>query len=87
MGCDIHMYAEIRKENKWEKVGRIFENPWYSEDREESEWNTPLTDEPYDGRNYDLFAILADVRNGRGFAGCVTGDRFNPIAEPKGLPR
>jgi hypothetical protein len=40
----------------------------------------------YDGRNYDLFAILANVRNGRGFAGVKTGLGFNPIAEPKGLP-
>jgi hypothetical protein len=33
-----------------------------------------------------LFAILADVRNGYGFAGCDTGDGFKPIAEPRGLP-
>jgi hypothetical protein len=30
----------------------------------------------YSGRNYDLFAILANVRNGSGFAGCDTGDGF-----------
>ncbi len=40
----------------------------------------------YDGRNYDLFAILADVRNGRGFAGVKTGDGFNIISDPKGVP-
>jgi hypothetical protein len=33
-----------------------------------------------------LFAILADVRNGRGFAGVDTGDGFNPIDEPRGVP-
>lgn len=38
------------------------------------------------GRDYDLFAMLADVRNGRGFAGCKTGEGFNVIAKPKGLP-
>lgn len=27
-----------------------------------------------------------DVRNGRGFAGVKTGDGFNPISEPRGLP-
>ncbi len=37
-------------------------------------------------RNYCFFAILADVRNGRGFAGISTGDGFNPISEPRGLP-
>lgn len=40
----------------------------------------------YDGRNYNLFAILANVRNGNGFAGIKTGEGFNPIAMPKGLP-
>jgi len=40
----------------------------------------------YGGRNYNLFSILADVRNGRGFAGCKTGEGFNPISKPKGLP-
>lgn len=40
----------------------------------------------YDGRNYGLFAILANVRNGYGFAGVDTGDGFVPIKMPKGLP-
>jgi hypothetical protein len=39
-----------------------------------------------DGRNYNVFAILADVRNGHGFAGIKTGEGFNFIAEPRGLP-
>lgn len=47
--------------------------------------------QPYHGRNYDVFAILADVRNGRGFAGIETGDGFVPIlgfgeAALRGLP-
>jgi hypothetical protein len=41
----------------------------------------------YPGRNYDAFAILADVRNGRGFAGIKTGDGFKPIADPRGVPK
>lgn len=41
----------------------------------------------YHGRNYDVFAILADVRNGRGFAGVKTGDGFNIISEPRGVPK
>jgi hypothetical protein len=40
----------------------------------------------YDGRNYNLFAILANVRNGSGFAGIETGKGYNPISLPKGLP-
>jgi hypothetical protein len=42
--------------------------------------------EPFDSRNYSLFAILADVRNGVGFAGIDTGDRIEPISEPRGVP-
>lgn len=39
-----------------------------------------------DPRSYDYFAILADVRNGYGFAGVNTGDGFIPISKPRGLP-
>ena len=40
----------------------------------------------YAWRNYDLFAILAGVRNGLGFGGCDTGDPVEAIAEDRGLP-
>lgn len=92
MGCGIHCFAEIKRNGKWGKVGKIFKNRYYSEDRESKidddgfEWNPEFTSQPYNGRNYDLFAILADVRNGYGFAGIDTGEGFIPIAEPKGLP-
>lgn len=42
--------------------------------------------EVYGWRNYDLFAILADVHNGYGFAGVPTGIGFEPIAQPRGIP-
>lgn len=37
-------------------------------------------------RNYDVFAILANVRNGTGFAGIKTSSGFDPIDTPRGLP-
>ena len=37
-------------------------------------------------RHYQLFAVLAGVHNGTGFAGVKTGERINPIAEPRGYP-
>ena len=37
-------------------------------------------------RHYQLFAVLAGVRNGSGFAGIQTGEVVKPIAEPRGLP-
>ena len=51
-------------------------------------YNSPKTFEGwlYDGRNYNLFAILANVRNGYGFAGIETGSGFNCIQEDRGLP-
>lgn len=39
------------------------------------------------GRHYFLFGILANVRNGTGFAGVKTGDPMAPIAMPRGLPK
>lgn len=38
------------------------------------------------GRHYNLFAHLAGVRNGSGFAGCDTGDAVTPIQEGRGFP-
>ena len=38
-------------------------------------------------RHYQLFAVLAGVRNGYGFAGVRTGDAIDPISEPRGLPK
>lgn len=40
----------------------------------------------YCERNYYLFAILADVRNGVGFAGTITGEKKDFISPPKGIP-
>lgn len=70
MGCDIHSYVEYRNKDtgKWNMV-RIYV-PY--------RWEPERLDlvEPYNGRNYNLFAILAGVR---GFA--------IPIAEPRGIPQ
>lgn len=37
-------------------------------------------------RNYDVFAILGNVRNGYGFAGTPTSTGFEPISDCRGLP-
>ena len=86
MGTDICMFAERRKNGVWERVGDVFKYDYYQPKNPISEWNKPFTNHPYHARSYDLFAILADVRNGSGFAGCLTGTRFEPISEPKGYP-
>lgn len=81
MGCDIHCYAEVKTNNKWKKVGSIFKNPWYiwykDNNKEVPKNEKEFTDSPYDGRNYNLFSILAGVRNDYNIL---------PISNPKGLP-
>ena len=47
-------------------------------------WHT--LDVMEDSRNYRLFAMLANVRNGFGFAGVPTHTPYVPISEPRGLP-
>lgn len=79
MGCDIHLTAERRVNGQWLNDDLHVEDGYIQ--------NRPAhNDRLYSGRNYDLFAILANVRNGHGFAGVDTGDGFNPIASPRGVP-
>lgn len=79
MGCDIHVYTEVKKnvdgKTKWVCSDHFKKNSYYGTDEYEKEWDVCNI---YDDRNYALFAILADVRN--------YGDN-KPITEPKGLPK
>lgn len=77
MGCDIHIVVERQRENgAWERV-------WEHDYDKPDAVGTP---DIFRNRNYDLFGILADVRNGVGFAGCVTGDGWPSIAPDRGIP-
>ena len=68
----------------------IFKKKVEKDDREI--WETiNIDDENFDSphyipRNYLLFSVLADVRNGTGFAGVITYKPVVPISEPRGLP-
>lgn len=87
MGTDINMIAEVRRNGIWElSTAKVFKNPWYDPASDEKWAMEEYMSEPDDSRNYDLFAILAGVRNGEGFARCRTGERFKPIAKLKGYP-
>lgn len=100
MGCDIHGFCEVKENGVWRlNTEAVFKNGYYLSDEElekrrkdnpdyeRSEWQMNEFDlHPSDGRNYDWFAILADVRNGRGFAGIKTGLGFDVITEPRGVP-
>lgn len=54
--------------------------------RKEGKWATVGVAVAGDPRSYNTFAMLADVRNGRGFAGVKTSDGFPVIHEQRGLP-
>lgn len=83
MGCDIHLYVETRNANgEWVNVpakGHMPLTDFHTKYGYDPDW--------FEGRSYDTFAILANVRNGHGFAGVKTGDGFRPIAKPRGLPK
>jgi hypothetical protein len=75
MGCDIHFFVERRKRGRWGEV--------YKKEKVEIRYpkGKPYVYYTnyygYRGRNYDLFAILAGVRN---------YNDIQPISEPRGLP-
>lgn len=64
MGCDIHALIERKNEHRGHD-GEVYRTEWVN------------SGDPDLGRNYELFAVLAGVRN-------YTG--ITPISEPRGLP-
>ena len=54
--------------------------------KRDGQWVTVAISVAGDQRNYNTFAMLANVRNGRCFAGCWTSTGFPVIHEPRGLP-
>jgi len=75
MGCDIHLFVEKKVEGEWRPVKGP--NPYLGFTKNKTA-ETVLKDWAYTGRDYDLFATLANVRNyARG---------IKPISNPKGLP-
>lgn len=87
MGTDIHMAVEKRQPYGWTRVlptERLLDDFFY-----EKRGNDPdsyVFKTWYNNRNYALFAALADVRNGYGFAGVPTFVPIQPVAPPRGLP-
>jgi hypothetical protein len=89
VGCDIHLFVEKRNEKgAWEVQLEMEDETlkWTDQNGEKREKVYRRNRFTYDGRNYDLFAMLANVRNGSAFAGVKTGVGFVPIDHPRGLP-
>ena len=76
MGCDIHMYVERKRGGKWYNCDYFVPSiEWKDADGPDDSKFTRI--EMYGGRNYALFATLANVRN---------YGNTDYICEPKGLP-
>lgn len=85
MGCDIHIVIQRQEPcGAWSEV--IWQREPYEHTEKKPVRGIPVAPSCFANRNYDLFGILADVRNGVGFAGCVTGSGWPSIAPYRGLP-
>lgn len=86
MGTDIYLYVEIKKNGTWQLLSLNERGEHRPEEDSEgcldSQFSAPI--ESYNARNYDLFAILADVRNPTGRT--LNHQPFDVIAPPRGLP-
>lgn len=78
LGTDIHLQVQGFRNGAWEYVKK---NPFVRYGEPGFTWHDDPTE-----RNYRLFAALADVRNGMGFAGCYTHDPIVPWFPARGLP-
>ena len=80
MGTDIHAANEYLNDNKWTALE--VPNPYFGKYDDKNKMTARVDID----RDYDLFAILGNVRNGRAFAGCKTGDGFEPMSDKRGVP-
>lgn len=89
MGTDIHLYVERRdpETGAWSEVPGPFKG-WNGG----PSWN-PVHEHGFESshpdpsaRNYNVFAMLAGVRNGYGFAGTYRHEPLTPCFEGRGIP-
>lgn len=84
MGCDIHIAIQRQEsDGRWREVP--YQDLWNFDGAPKAVPGFPVAPEGWRNRNYDLFGILADVRNGTGFAGIVMGDGWPSIAPNRGF--
>lgn len=76
MGTDINAAIEFKGQSgKWKAV--LLPNPWHG---------SKLTARQSINRNYNLFAILGNVRNDSWFAGISAETGFVPMSDNRGIP-
>jgi hypothetical protein len=89
MGTDIHLYVEECKDGVWRQVLAPYICRYAPDRRVWSPWHQYGFDHNYPdptNRQYTLFALLADVRNGSGFAGVRTHQPIVPLFPERGIP-
>lgn len=90
MGCDIHLIVERKAGRLWQRVMEVplaAQSPWHRErmadardtEEERARFARWALRDWYDDRNYNVFSMLAGVRN-------YYGEPIVPVAEPRGLP-
>ena len=88
MGTDIHLYVEMFDGEKWAEIPPPYETGYgyrsWLPDCDSHDFDDPRPN-PIE-RNYNLFALLANVRNGRGFAGIKTGEPVTPLFAERDFP-
>ena len=87
MGCDIHIAIQRKETDGWREI--TYQDEPYDFQKEKGVTirpGIPVAPAGFHDRNYDLFGILADVRNGSGFAGVTTGEGWPSIAPGRGWP-
>ncbi|PKL61672.1 MAG: hypothetical protein CVV31_10100 [Methanomicrobiales archaeon HGW-Methanomicrobiales-2] len=84
MGTDINLCVEIKERNSEDWRPILVPNPLY--DKADPESNPYSPSRTYNGRNRDLFAILAGMGNQVVGPGGNRYDKFTIISRPRGLP-
>lgn len=88
MGTDIHICIQVQNDNgEWSEIP--YHRELYPHEIEEGRQypeGIPIAPYMLTGRSYNAFAILADVRNGSGFARIKTGDGWPSISSGRGWP-
>lgn len=92
MGCDIHIRIQVQEGDEWKTVP-YREEPYVSREKLKSgedyyrreweaidAWKGVVMPNAFTSRNYNLFGMLADVRNG------TWGDEWPALAPHRGLP-
>jgi hypothetical protein len=77
MSCELFMYTERIIDGQWVNVDIWRASPFWTKD--DSDGDEFYCEQVYRGQSYELFKILADVRN-------YDPDAIEPISVPRGLP-